>query len=418
MPCAEPVTVRAHRIRSHTARIDVEAATAEGRPRRRSTVPIDGAERARLERRCTRAARGAARRARGARRRPRRRPHRRGRRAFVAGADIKYMQGLGVLEGRRWGELGHAARRCSRRCRSRRSRRSTASRSAAAASSRSPATSASPRDRKLGQPEVNLGIIPGWGGTQRLARTTTLGFAKELIYTGRLVDAAKRSTRARERGLRARGADAEGARAVRHARVEEPARARVCEGGGEPRAPGPTAATSRPRRGSSRCSSRARTRRKAWPPSSRSASPTSPAARPRRYPGRRRGSPWRGLRGGHEAATAEPDLGHASEGRRMRNDLLTIAGREFRSRLITGTGKYDTFETMRDAVAASGCEMVTVAVRRIDLDARGGEDITELPPRGRAPPARTRPAARRPTRPCGRHASRARAACRTGSSSR
>ena len=50
---------------------------------------------------------------------------------------------------------------------------------------------------KLGQPEINLGIIPGWGGTQRLARATTLGFAKELILTGRMVDAAE----ANERGL-------------------------------------------------------------------------------------------------------------------------------------------------------------------------------------------------------------------------
>src|SRR3712207_6520679 len=42
---------------------------------------------------------------------------------------------------------------------------------------------------KLGQPEVNLGVIPGWGGTQRLARTTTVGFTKELVFTGRSVDA-------------------------------------------------------------------------------------------------------------------------------------------------------------------------------------------------------------------------------------
>jgi enoyl-CoA hydratase len=42
---------------------------------------------------------------------------------------------------------------------------------------------------KLGQPEVNLGIIPGWGGTQRLARLCGLGVAKELIFTGRIVTA-------------------------------------------------------------------------------------------------------------------------------------------------------------------------------------------------------------------------------------
>ena len=44
---------------------------------------------------------------------------------------------------------------------------------------------------RLGQPEVNLGIFPGWGGTQRLPRLTTPGFAKELIFTGRLVAAAE-----------------------------------------------------------------------------------------------------------------------------------------------------------------------------------------------------------------------------------
>lgn len=61
-------------------------------------------------------------------------------------------------------------------------------------------------------------------------------------------------------------------------------------------------------------------------------------------------------------------------------DPLVVAGREFRSRLITGTGKYDSFETMREAVVASGCEMVTVAVRRIDLDAAPDEDITGFLP--------------------------------------
>jgi enoyl-CoA hydratase len=42
---------------------------------------------------------------------------------------------------------------------------------------------------RLGQPEINLGIVPGWGGTQRLARATNVGYAKELVFTGRTVDA-------------------------------------------------------------------------------------------------------------------------------------------------------------------------------------------------------------------------------------
>ncbi len=51
---------------------------------------------------------------------------------------------------------------------------------------------------------------------------------------------------------------------------------------------------------------------------------------------------------------------------------LTIAGREFRSRLFLGTGKFPSNETMRDALDASGTEIVTVALRRADLS--GGHD--------------------------------------------
>ncbi len=63
-------------------------------------------------------------------------------------------------------------------------------------------------------------------------------------------------------------------------------------------------------------------------------------------------------------------------------DELMIAGRAFRSRLITGTGKYSSFEVMRQALEASACEMVTVAVRRIDFDAPAEEDITAFIPEG------------------------------------
>ena len=50
-------------------------------------------------------------------------------------------------------------------------------------------------------------------------------------------------------------------------------------------------------------------------------------------------------------------------------DLLRIAGREFRSRLMLGTGKFESPSIMREALAASGTEMVTVALRRVDLEA-------------------------------------------------
>ncbi len=53
------------------------------------------------------------------------------------------------------------------------------------------------------------------------------------------------------------------------------------------------------------------------------------------------------------------------------SDTLKIAGHEFKSRLMVGTGKYSTNELMREALDASGTEVVTVAVRRIDLT--GGE---------------------------------------------
>ena len=57
------------------------------------------------------------------------------------------------------------------------------------------------------------------------------------------------------------------------------------------------------------------------------------------------------------------------------SDSFVLAGREFRSRLVVGTGKYPSHAVMKAAHEASGTEMVTVAVRRVDLSARGAESL-------------------------------------------
>ncbi len=49
-------------------------------------------------------------------------------------------------------------------------------------------------------------------------------------------------------------------------------------------------------------------------------------------------------------------------------EKLVIAGREFNSRLFLGTGKFNSNEVMAQAILASGTEMVTVAMKRIDMD--------------------------------------------------
>jgi enoyl-CoA hydratase len=113
-----------------------------------------------------------------------------GDRAFGAGADIKYMSGLGADEAKEWGELGHEVGRLLETG----PQPSIAAVNglalgggcelALACDIRYAASTA-----KLGQPEVNLGIIPGWGGTQRLARVCGVGVAKDLILTGRTVSA-------------------------------------------------------------------------------------------------------------------------------------------------------------------------------------------------------------------------------------
>lgn len=59
------------------------------------------------------------------------------------------------------------------------------------------------------------------------------------------------------------------------------------------------------------------------------------------------------------------------------NDLLRIADKEFHSRLIVGTGKYRDFEETRRAIEASGAQIVTVAVRRVNITDRNRENLLD-----------------------------------------
>jgi enoyl-CoA hydratase len=115
-----------------------------------------------------------------------------GEKAFIAGADIKYMQDLTVLEARRWGELGHA---CGSLLETMPKPTIAAINGYALGGGCELALACDLRlassNARIGQPEIDLGILPGWGGSVRLARTTTLGFAKAMIFTGRPVDAAE-----------------------------------------------------------------------------------------------------------------------------------------------------------------------------------------------------------------------------------
>jgi enoyl-CoA hydratase len=113
-----------------------------------------------------------------------------GERAFVAGADIKYMSGLDPEQAKDWGALGHETGRLLE----------TMPKPTIAAVNgfalgggcelalACDIRYASAR-AKLGQPEIDLGIVPGWGGTQRLGRVCGIGVAKDLVFTGRTVDA-------------------------------------------------------------------------------------------------------------------------------------------------------------------------------------------------------------------------------------
>jgi thiazole synthase len=86
----------------------------------------------------------------------------------------------------------------------------------------------------------------------------------------------------------------------------------------------------------------------------------------------------------HQSRRAPPCIVHVARDSGLRanalsfldmSDALVIAGRSFQSRLVVGTGKYPSFAVMQAAHQASGTEMVTVAVRRVDLSATGAASL-------------------------------------------
>jgi len=115
-------------------------------------------------------------------------------RAFVAGADIAYMSKLTIDEGREWGRFASAL---FRRIEQLQFPTIAAVNGFALGGGCEIAMTCdviiASEKAKFGQPEVGLGVIPGFSGTQRLPRRVGLGMAKELIFGGGMItaDAAK-----------------------------------------------------------------------------------------------------------------------------------------------------------------------------------------------------------------------------------
>lgn len=113
-----------------------------------------------------------------------------GEKAFVAGADIKEMKDKNAIEGRDFSTLGNAA---FSQLENLRQPTIAAVNGFALGGGCELAMSCDIRigsvNAKFGQPEVGLGITPGFGGTQRLSRLVGLAKAKELIYTAKTINA-------------------------------------------------------------------------------------------------------------------------------------------------------------------------------------------------------------------------------------
>jgi thiazole synthase len=87
--------------------------------------------------------------------------------------------------------------------------------------------------------------------------------------------------------------------------------------------------------------------------------------------------PMNSLTSSHKNPVTHYSLAAADSSATEQSDDLIIAGRRFRSRLMTGTGKYPNIEAMQQSVVQSECEIVTVAVRRVQTKAPGHEGLAE-----------------------------------------
>ncbi len=113
-----------------------------------------------------------------------------GEKAFVAGADISFMQSLTAAEGKKFGELGHGVLRAIENL----PQPVIAAINGFALGGGCELSLAcdmrfASKNAKFGQPEVNLGVIPGFGGTQRLPRLIGKGLATEILFSGKMIDA-------------------------------------------------------------------------------------------------------------------------------------------------------------------------------------------------------------------------------------
>ena len=162
-----------------------------------------------------------------------------GERAFTAGADINHMREATPLEARQYARRGHAV---TNRLENFPKPVIAAVNGYALGGGCELALACDIRlaseKAQFGLPEVNIGILPGWGGTQRMARATSPGFAKELIFTGRRVDAAEARATGLANHVYPHDELMDRAVALAEEIATKPPGDRRGEGGGQPRARG------------------------------------------------------------------------------------------------------------------------------------------------------------------------------------